>query len=227
MIKVYYMKVFPFLEEDTFCACLNKIETKRKEKILRISGEEEKGRSLAAGCLLHYGLCRELDLSPADTKAFLIDYGAEGKPFLMEYPEIHFNLSHSGEYVCCAFAREPIGADIQKITAVKKGIAERFFTEEDNKRLLKCRDGEREELFFRMWSIKESYIKLTGKGIGRGLDSFEINWQKRAIYEKYKENEAAFFEEKRDFYGYSFCVCFKRPDEEIRWEEIDFREACV
>lgn len=75
-----------------------------------------------------------------------------------------------------------------------------------------------------MWSIKESYIKLTGKGIGQGLASFEISWQEKCLYERGKP--AAFFEENRDLSGYSFCVSFEKMDEEIRWREIKFSEVC-
>lgn len=49
MIKVYYSKVSPFLEEDTFFSQLAKIPADRKEKILRMKNKEARMRSLTAG----------------------------------------------------------------------------------------------------------------------------------------------------------------------------------
>ena len=54
MIKVYYSKVSPFLEEDTFFSQLAKIPADRKEKILRMKNKEARMRSLTAGMLLQY-----------------------------------------------------------------------------------------------------------------------------------------------------------------------------
>lgn len=220
MITVYYAQYIPFLQEDLFQYHLNKVESRRKEKILKQKGREEQVRSLAAGSVLHYALCRELCLAPDMEDAFLMEYEEDGKPFLKEYPDTHFNLSHSGEYVCCGVGGEPIGVDIQKQTAVKEKLALRFFSEQDNHMLAGCSDEERKELFFRMWSIKESYIKLTGEGMKKGLDSFEIDWNRRAVFEKGKDTPAAFFYEKRDIPGYSFSICLRNPEQPICFKEI-------
>lgn len=221
MITVYYAKISPFLKADDFGFCLNLVEERRREKILKLSGREEQARSLAAGSILHYALCRELKLSPDTTGAFSIGYEEDGKPFLTEYGDMYFNLSHSGEYVCCAAGDEPVGVDIQKHTPVREKLAHRFFTKEDNRKLALCSDKERRNLFFRMWSIKESYVKLLGKGMRKGLDSFEINWEQKAVFEKDKESPAAFFYEKRDIPEYSFSLCLGQEKQEICWAEVD------
>lgn len=220
MINVYYKKVSPFWKEDTFWSQWNRIEERRKEKILRLSNNKEKARSLSAGSLLHYALCMELDLQPDTAGAFSVEYEGGGKPFLTDYPETYFNLSHSGDYVVCGVGREPLGVDIQKHTVIRKGIADRFFTSEDNRRLSDCKGKEREELFFRMWSIKESYIKLTGRGMSKGLDSFEIDWKQRAIFEGEETNLGAFFEENSCLPGYSLCVCCKTSGQTVTWKEL-------
>ena len=47
----------------------------------------------------------------------LIQFGYNNyqKPYLKDYPDIHFNGSHSGEYLVCALSDVPVGIDIQKI----------------------------------------------------------------------------------------------------------------
>lgn len=168
MITVYYGRVPAEIDGDAWKFCLEKIEAGRRERLERMQSRVQRLRSLAAGCLLHDALCRELGLLPKEKGAFSIGYREGGKPFLREREGLFFNLSHSGDYVCCAVGREETGVDIQVHTKVRQSLPERFFTQEDNRRLKEA-GTEREALFFRMWSIKESYLKLTGKGIWAGL----------------------------------------------------------
>ena len=94
-------------------------------------------------------------------------YGENGKPYFKNIP-LYFNLSHSGEYVCCVLSEQEIGVDIQgRETAVKEGLAQRFFSKEEVQCMEQC-DSEqlRQDLFYRLWTRKEAYGKLTGKGLG-------------------------------------------------------------
>lgn len=240
MITVYYSRVSPFLEEDAFLnartdcgACcplfqLQKVSRDRREKILRMKNEAAKLRSLAAGNLLHYALCEELGYSFESTKPFSIGYGEKGKPYLTEYPGIHFNLSHSGDYVCCAAGDVPVGVDIQEKVKVHEKLAERFFTPADQRMLAECGEEERQDLFFRMWSIKESYLKLTGEGLSGGLAEFEILWGEKKIVQRREgqerkqkgnvEEPSAYFEETGQLKGYSFCVCAEETLGKVRWK---------
>ncbi len=224
MITVYYAKVFPFLEEGTFFAHKDQIEEKRRQEILCKKNQEAKARSLAAGVLLHAGLCRYLNYPPEKTPPFQTGRGRWGKPYLVDYPRIYFNLSHSGEYVCCAVADHEVGVDIQKYQEVKNGLAERFFPEEDNRILAGLDEKERKEWFFRIWSIRESYIKFTGKGMREGLDSFGIDWKNQAILNAEKKH-LAYFEENRELMGYSMCVCGQEKELHPRWVRMEFGEG--
>lgn len=239
MIKVYYTKVFPHIKEDTFFALLNKIEIKRRQKILALTDEKARLRALTAGSLLYDTLCRKLGFLKGEAEPFEIAYGKNGKPYLAQYPDIHFNLSHSGDYVCCAVSDVPVGIDLQKITDVKEGIARRFFTDKDNQRLARC-DGENwKKLFFRMWSVKESYIKLTGKGMTQGLDTFEIDWQQNRIFagstperqlaaeSMERVNSVAYFEESDCLPQYCFCICAGEKPLEVIWSEIVLKEIVL
>lgn len=205
MITVYYKKVFPSLTEDAFLYYLNKVSTERREKILQMKNPNSQLRSLTAGILLQNAICQKMGLSCEETPPFFIGYEEKGKPYLADYPEIHFNLSHSGDYVCCAVSDDPVGVDIQKKIKLREKLAERFFTPSEKQLLSECEELQREDLFFRMWSIKESYLKLTGEGLSGGLSGFEILWRERAISQMGKN--VAFFEESDCLEGYCLCVC--------------------
>ena len=76
-----------------------------------------------------------------------------GKPYFPERPDIHFSLSHSGEYVMCAVSDSPVGADIQKNQKISEKMQKRVFTENE----LECASA------LSLWCLKESFIKLKGK----------------------------------------------------------------
>lgn len=96
--------------------------------------------------------------------------GEKGKPYFEDIP-LFFSISHSGEYVLCAVSSREVGADIQKIQpADVMKLAKRFFSEPECRALERCEsDGEREGLFFGLWTRKEAYGKLTGEGIAAVL----------------------------------------------------------
>lgn len=222
MSKVYYARVTPFKEKALFGEYLNKVEEGRKAEILRTRSEETRVRSLTAGSLLYEVLCRELSL-PKTSPPFQIEKAPGGKPYLKEYPKLHFNLSHSGDYVCCAVGKAPVGVDLQKYTAIRHGLSERFFTKGDNKLLENAKPEEKEALFFRIWSIRESYVKLTGKGL-KGFSDFTIDWEQERILPIDEKEESAWFEEKAILQGYACSLCVPTKGKKAAWEEIRFED---
>ena len=104
---------------------------------------------------------------PLDLK---FSYGQNGKPYLQDY-SFYFNLSHSGEYVFCAISDREVGVDIQQFRPVDVvRLTRRFFSKEEQKALERCLDREEQrKLFYRLWTRKEAYGKLTGEGIAASM----------------------------------------------------------
>lgn len=95
-----------------------------------------------------------------------------GKPVVRQLPSFHFNLSHSGDWVVCAVDDAPVGIDIEEIKPIDLAIAKRFFSADEYQDLLSQPAERKEAYFFHLWSMKEAFIKLTGKGLSYGLSSF-------------------------------------------------------
>ncbi len=124
------------------------------------------------------------DLISRDKRDRLIGRGECGKPYVKQ--EVlraagtarpwFFNLSHSGEYAICATAHAEIGCDIQRISSERKRLAEQFFHESERHYIEQIPDApyngtnpaqeERDRRFTRVWTMRESYAKMTGEGIG-------------------------------------------------------------
>ena len=77
-----------------------------------------------------------------------------------------------------------IGIDIQKIQSYSPRLLRRILT---NQELLQLEQSEEKESFFcSLWSQKESYVKWSGQGITRELDTLEKNaWQESFSIEDY------------------------------------------
>ena len=84
-----------------------------------------------------------------------------------------YNLSHSGDYVLCAFSQREIGADIQQERDCPvERLAERFFSQEERRRFAGyASEREKKNYFYECWCRREAYGKLTGEGVGKNLGS--------------------------------------------------------
>ncbi|MBS1518085.1 MAG: 4'-phosphopantetheinyl transferase superfamily protein [Bacteroidetes bacterium] len=104
------------------------------------------------------------------------EYSDKGKPFLKN-SEIFFNLSHSGERCVIAVSRaENLGIDIERIREVKDllNISAKYFSETEFDLIKKSPPKIRTELFFRIWTLKEAFIKATGEGLSYPLKGFSV-----------------------------------------------------
>ena len=98
--------------------------------------------------------------------------GPYGKPYLTEYPEIHFNISHSGGWAVCALASMPCGVDIQERQPIRsRRMVERTMNAREQRQILEAEDSTGE--FIKLWTYKESCIKLSGEGLHQDMKTLK------------------------------------------------------
>lgn len=129
-------------------------------------------QSLLALALLSKAMKR---LFPHLPRPLLIGRDALGKPFFTDYPYIYFNLSHSAGRIVCAISDQAIGIDIQQETARSLSIADRFFHPKEASFLSTLDEDARQTAFYRLWVLKEAYLKATGDGLYKPLADFCIS----------------------------------------------------
>jgi 4'-phosphopantetheinyl transferase len=116
----------------------------------------------------------------------------KGKPYLVDHPDLRFNLSHSGSWALVAIANgRDVGVDIEAIRGERPtvDIAERFFAPAEVRELLETPEDLRTQAFFACWSRKEAYIKARGEGLHISLDSFEVSLGDTAILRKAEDRD--------------------------------------
>lgn len=194
----------------------------RKKRCERISSQMDKCRCLGTGLILRLALqeaenkrkeeeqwkfCSFEELLSRLQGSFepSILYGESGKPYLAGEGAPCFSLSHSGKYCACVLGKPKIriGVDVQK----EKGIP--------SENLVKkvCNEEEKEYPFYQVWSVKESYMKLTGLGMKEGFLSVVLHWEQIGEMGYLTDtlgNHVADFQCFHFLKGYALSVCYKK-----------------
>ena len=116
-----------------------------------------------------------LNESPDQLQISRTEYG---KPYIKHYPELSFNLSHTGEHVLFALASKvQLGVDIEecKRRANFVGLVDKCFAIEERAYWNQLPKSDQSSAFYRFWTQKEAFVKATGRGISLGLKSCVIN----------------------------------------------------
>jgi len=161
------MKVFinDNIEKIDLQLALSQISRQRREQVLRFKYEQGQRLCVAAYLLLKEALREQEGI----TENPVFEYGEHGKPFIVGHPELHFNLSHCKEAAVCVLSRRPVGIDVESIGRYRESVARYAMNEEE---LLQIQQAERPEVAFtRLWTKKESLLKLTGLGINDQMKS--------------------------------------------------------
>lgn len=133
-------------------------------KSKRFYHEKDRQCYLIRRIMIRLLLAQKLDCLAKDIQ---FREGENKKPAL-SLPEaaIHFNISHSGDYIAIALAKGPIGIDVEKINLgfQYQGIMDHYFTPEEQRFILSDKN-EALSKFFLLWTRKEAYVKYTGEGL--------------------------------------------------------------
>lgn len=168
MLKVVILSVTPELSLDDFDALLPLTSPEKRERIKKFHFKRDAQNCLLGDILVRIELCNTTGLTNKQLKFTVNEYG---KPFLINCPGVHHNISHSGHYVACVVADEAVGIDIEIIKSADMKIAERFFARNEIEYI---NSGEQTRRFYEVWTKKESYIKREGKGLSIPLPSFNV-----------------------------------------------------
>ena len=188
---LYCLDTHELENEIYFSEYYKMMSHERRRKIDSCLLIKDKRLSLGAGILMDeglsaYGLCE---------REVVVANRENGKPHLPLYPYIHFNLSHSASRALAVFAGVETGCDIEQVQLADLALAQRFFTRKEYEFIV-GQQGRRQqdEAFFRLWTLKESFLKAVGMGLGLSLDAFEITVSSQGkISIDWKSDEAGDF----------------------------------
>lgn len=137
-------------------------------KKLPKSGQHEYAHKLLRECLKPFGIDYTENTSIAK--------GEHGKPSLAEHPHIQYNVTHADGIAACIAAENECGIDAENVRPYRPNVIKRAFSESEKALIENAPDEEKNLLFFRLWTLKEAYVKALGIGVSYPLNTAEFSF---------------------------------------------------
>ncbi len=118
----------------------------------------------------------------------------------------------------------PVGVDVEEINPVDLSISEHYFTKDEHTDLMSHPD--KTNYFYTLWTLKESYIKILGKGLSHPLDAFSVKFENKdqiVIKEAGRKLDNVCFAEYDIHKDYKtvLCASHKNLPKDIRMESTE------
>ncbi len=173
MLEIYasHLNLSDKFNPSLMSELMNFVDPSKQIKLRRFFRTEDKLRGLFADLLIRHLIMQRVGLDHKDISFGTNEYG---KPYLIDFDDFHFNISHSGEWVVVAIDDRPVGVDVEEIQDIDLDIAKNYFSDIEHRDLMAKKNPN--DYFFTLWSLKESYIKILGKGLSHPLNAFSIEF---------------------------------------------------
>ncbi len=168
-MKAYIADVKELYKQEQLAKAYAIVDEERRQKANRLRFVKDKSLSLGAGLLLK----KALEFEGINNAK--IGHTTKGKPFLKDNNDLHFNLSHSGTLVLCVIADMPVGCDIEYMSSVPSPeLIKMVLSKSEQDALNRLDNNSVSQYFYKIWTGKESYLKLKGEGLGRDLKEISL-----------------------------------------------------
>ena len=184
----------------------------RRNRLAAIKAPALKKQSKVAELLLNHAVCQ----FDANVKLPLDIPVTSGRPEL-RCGGLYFSISHSENIVACAVSEKNIGLDVQLERKYSPALVVRFFSKPEVD--LYSSSTDKDDVFFRIWSMKESYVKATGKGISYGLNKFSVLQDGTGLFDG-----TSFWSERIDNCYFSLCAMQGADSKPDIFEYINIKE---
>lgn len=153
-------------------------EIQRADRFHRL---EDRARAVLSRAALRLIVGEATGIAP-EKLAFSL--GPFGKPLLAERPDLHFNVSHSGDLALIGLSAERmIGVDIELMreNLDEVELARMFFCASEHRLIASKAGAAQLEAFYRIWTAKEAVLKAFGIGVAASLKDFEVRLSPGAL----------------------------------------------
>ncbi len=152
------------------------LDAGERQRAERFYFDHDRRTFVAAHALLRRLISSLLPEAPA---AWSFSIGGHGKPSLagpLLGTGLEVNLSHTEGLVAAVAGRGlTLGVDVERHgRPVDLRLARRYFAPAEVAAFEALPEEARRERFFRLWTLKEAYIKAVGLGLALPLDSFSF-----------------------------------------------------
>jgi 4'-phosphopantetheinyl transferase len=143
------------------------------ERCRRLRRGEERARFVAGRVLLRTALAAA---TGDDPRVFRFACTSSGQPRLASAASgLEFSLAHAGGAVAVAMARGfPVGVDIEPVVALEPGDIAVALSADERADLEGLAPAQRGSAVLRLWTLKEAWSKLAGRGVDLDFAGIEV-----------------------------------------------------
>ena len=167
MMEVFYTRFSEKLPAENYQQLLAQLSPDMQLQLSKFRKWEDAHRSLLGKALLLQGL-KQFDLSALSLAE--VSYTPFQKPYFNN--GIHFNISHSGNYIVCAISKMEVGIDIEEVKDIPLSDFTELFSPEELKLIFT--DPNNFLPFYTLWTQKEAFLKASGVGLNLPLNQVII-----------------------------------------------------
>lgn len=139
-----------------------------------VSEQRSHAHRVLSECLKEYGIIYVFEETP-------LVFGEHGKPSLAEHPELRYNISHADGIAAAIVSQYECGIDCERIRPYRQSVFKRCYGESERRAVKAAPETERDLLFFKLWTLKEAYVKALGKGLSFPMRNAEFALDKDNI----------------------------------------------
>lgn len=160
------------MDNESYNSLLNYVSINKRNKLSQMLLYRDAYRSLIGEVAIRLIISQTYNIP---NNALHFSCSQYGKPiaFCLGFP-FYFNISHSADWVVVISDSSPVGIDIEKIEEIDISFAKKYFTSKEVAYLNSLKKKEQIYHFYKLWTLKESFIKFIGMGLSIPLDSFSF-----------------------------------------------------
>lgn len=174
-------------------------------------------------CLLRDAFLSQNNLSLPEE----LEINEKGKPMAVGFPG--FNISHSKNWMGLAIGnKQNIGLDVEAATNSRdiQVISKKYGSPDEIKFLKNLSKAEKENTFYKIWSLKESYAKHMGEGLSHNLQKLRFDFLKNKIIEVPLDKSCTFYYLKTS--DLHISICSDNAAAEVpKFCEVSFQDGTV
>lgn len=158
-MKVWALRLSMKEDYRPYLPAISKV---RRERIELLRHTSDRLRSVCGELLVRKYFA---ELPGMNNQAVRFATGQYGKPYVSNVPDVHFNVSHAGRWVVAAFAGLPVGIDVEQLRLpIDPSVPELVLSAAELAEYGRLTEEETGAYFFRIWTLKESFVKAVGAG---------------------------------------------------------------
>ena len=164
----YYIKNINDFSEEKQKEYIQFLDEEKLSQFNSTTNEKRKKSLLISHGFSKEKIAEEYNININDLKFSVTE---SGKPFCKSHKNIHFSISHSGDFIAVATGENEVGIDIELLKDPTEKLIDRVCCE--NEKVFINTTENRAKAFTEIWTKKEAYLKALGTGIDRELKSVD------------------------------------------------------